>query len=132
MHGLPFFVGLNNTVKNGNADTFVVNGQLDNRGLSNFSALPSASKIKAIKQDNTLSAILVPVLNNHIRNAIQHGGDLFLSKSQTVEYHFDQNDNTKHDDYMLIDVGYMVFMQLMHLLEAIMLVSSCYKRLRTK
>lgn len=132
VHGLPFFVGLNNTVKNGNADTFVVNGQLDNRGLSNFSALPSASKINAIKQDNTLSAILVPVLNNHIRNAIQHGGDLFLSKSQTVEYHFDQNDNTKHDDYMLIDVGYMVFMQLMHLLEAIMLVSSCYKRLRTK
>lgn len=131
VHGLPFLLGLNNAVRNGDADVFIVSGQRDARCLKDFSALNSAGRISAIRQDLEMNALLVPVLNNHIRNAIQHQGDTFQSMSQLVEYHYDTTDNTKHDDFRLIDVGFMVFMQLIHLLEAIMLFTTCEKRIRT-
>lgn len=131
IHGLPFIVALNNAAKNGNADSFMINDQKDSRNLEDFAALNSASRISVIRQDNALNDIFVPVLNNHIRNAIQHQGDQYQTMTQLVEYHYDTTDNTKHDDFRLIDVGFMVFMQLMHLMETILLFTSCEKRLRT-
>lgn len=109
----------------------MINDQKDSRNLEDFAALNSASRISVIRQDNALNDIFVPVLNNHIRNAIQHQGDQYQTMTQLVEYHYDTTDNTKHDDFRLIDVGFMVFMQLMHLLETILLFTSCEKRLRT-
>ncbi len=131
VHGLPFLVGLNNAARNGSADVFMVNGLKDTRNLEDFASLNSAGRIVVIRQDAALNTIFAPVMNNHIRNAIQHQGDQFQAMTQLVEYHYDTTDNTKHDDFRLIDVGFMVFMQLMHLLEAILLFSSCEKRLRT-
>lgn len=130
VHGLPFLVALNNAARSGNADVFMVNGQQDTRNLDDFASLNSAGRIGAIRQDAALNDIFVPVLNNHIRNAIQHQGDQFQTTTQLVEYHYDLNDNTKHDDIRLIDVGFMVFMQLLHLLECVMLFTDCEKRLR--
>lgn len=131
VHGLPFIVALNNSARNGDADIFIVNGERISKNLKDFASLDGQCRINAIRQDAGLNVLLVPVLNNHIRNAVQHQGDVFQPMSQCIEYHYDPIDNTKHDDFRLIDVGFMVFMQLMHLLEVVLLFTSCEKRLRT-
>jgi len=130
-HFLPFVVGLNNAYKNGDADKFVVDG-LERAGiLEDFAKLDASRRINAIRQDAELAAIYEPVLNNRIRNAIQHKGDKFNATTQTIVYHYDTTDDSKVMEYRLIDVAYMVFLQLLHLLEAIQFVGILEKRLRT-
>lgn len=130
-HFLPFVVGLNNAYKNGDADKFVVDG-LERAGiLEDFAKLDASGRINAIRQDAELAAIYEPVLNNRIRNAIQHKGDKFNATTQTIVYHYDTTDDSKVMEYRLIDVAYMVFLQLLHLLEAIQFVGILEKRLRT-
>lgn len=131
VHYLPFAVGINNALKNGDADKFVVDGKQREGSLTDFAKLDAASRINAIKQDEDLSAIYEPVLNNRIRNAIQHKSDKFCSTSQTVAYHYDLTDESKKVEFKLIDVAYMVFLQLLHLLEAIQIVGIIEKRLKT-
>jgi len=130
VHIMPLIVGLNNAMKNGDANVFVVDGNQLSKTMIDFSKLDTANRIGAISQDAVLKETFVPLLNTHIRNAIQHSGDNFKIESQIVEYHYDHTDRSKHDDFRLIDVGFMVFMQLLHLLEAIFLVTSMEKKLR--
>lgn len=130
VHFLPFMVGINNAVKNGDVDRFIVDGKEKTGTLADFARLDTASRINAIKQEDDLRETYEVDLNNHIRNAIQHKGAVYMAATQMVEYHYDQNDNAKHDDFRLIDVGLVVFMQLVHLIEAILLVTEMDKRLR--
>lgn len=129
-HILPFIVGLNNAMKNGDADVFMVNGTQWPGTLADFSKLNTAGRLAAINQDVALRDTYIPVLNNHIRNAIQHNGVVYQVQTQLVEYHYDTTNNQLHDDFRLIDVGFMIYMQLLHLLEAIQLISNVDKRMR--
>lgn len=130
VHILPFVVGLNNAMNNGDADVFVVNGTQRPRALADFAKLNTTGRLTAINQDAALKETYEPILNNHIRNAIQHSGVCYQVQTQIVEYHYDTTNNQEHDDFRLIDVGFMVYMQLLHLLEAIQLVANVNKRMR--
>lgn len=130
VHILPFVVGLNNAMKNGDADVFVVNGTQRSGALADFAKLNTAGRLTAINQDAALKETYEPILNNHIRNAIQHSGVNYQVQTQIVEYHYDTTNNQEHDEFRLIDVGFMVYMQLLHLLEAIQLVANVNKRMR--
>lgn len=130
VHILPFMVGLNNAMRNGEADVFVVNGTQRSGTLATFANLNTAGRLASINQDAALKETYEPVLNNHIRNAIQHNGVTYQVQTQIVEYHYDTTNNQEHDDFRLIDVGFMVYMQLLHLLEAIQLVANVNKRMR--
>ena len=99
--------------------------------MEDIAKLDASGRINAIRQDAELAAIYEPVLNNRIRNAIQHKGDKFNATTQTIVYHYDTTDDSKVMEYRLIDVAYMVFLQLLHLLEAIQFVGILEKRLRT-
>ena len=130
VHFLPVIVGLNNAYKNGDADKFVVDGKERGGTLEDYAKLDAFGRINAIRQDADLAAIYEPVLNNRIRNAIQHKGDKFNPTTQTIAYHYDTTDDSKVVEYKLIDVAYMVFLQLLHLLEAIQLVGTLEKKLK--
>ncbi len=130
VHILPFMVGLNNAMKNGDADVFVVNGIPRPGTLVTFANLNTAGRLGAINQDAALKETYEPILNKHIRNAIQHNGVTYQVQTQIVEYHYDQTNCEEHDDFRLMDVGFMVYMQLLHLLEAIQLVANVNKRMR--
>ena len=130
VHILPFIVGLNNAMKNCDADVFIVNGTQWPGTLADYSKLNTAGKLAAINQDTALRETYAPVLNNHIRNAIQHNGVVYRVQTQLVEYHYNTTNNQLHDDFRLIDVGFMIYMQLLHLLEAIQLISNVDKRMR--
>ena len=131
VHFLPVIVGLNNAFKNGNVDKFVVEGVGYAGTLEDYAKLDASGRINAIRQDDDLAVIYEPVLNNRIRNAIQHKGDKYNVITQTIAYHYDTTDDSKVVEYRLIDVAYLVFLQLLHLLEAIQLVGNLEKRLRS-
>jgi len=79
--------------------------------------------VQAISQSADLCSYFKDTIDNHIRNGIYHYGIKYAPEDQIIEYHYDPNKDEIHDEHTLIDMCFMVYMQMLHVLEAVALIN---------
>lgn len=126
---LPFVIGLQNYLDNSDCNTFVVDGNKMPYALKDCMSLQAGALVQKLSQNRNLSDYFNGVLNTSIRNAIKHEDVEYDATSQTVKYY--ANDNyEQYEECLLIDVAFMVYMQLLHIMEIVMLINQLNKRIK--
>lgn len=98
-------------------------------GLSEFAKLPDGLKIEKLSDYGVIEKYLANCFNSHVRNGIAHGNTIFYTDTQMVEYYYKMNDNETHDDFRLIDVAIMTFVNTLHVMEMFVLLNTISKKL---
>ena len=98
-------------------------------GLSEFAKLPVGLKIEKLSDYGVIEKYLANCFNSHVRNGIAHDNTIFYTDTQMVEYYYKMNDNETHEDYRLIDVAIMTFVNTLHVMEMFVLLNTISKKL---
>lgn len=116
---LPFTVALCNWQISGDINVFpnYCGSMKGVNDIEMFKNLTDGLKSDKLKDYTLIISYLADSYNTHVRNAIAHNNVDFYPESQVCEYHYNMNDNQKHDDFRLIDVCYMTFINILHILE---------------
>lgn len=127
---LPLFVGLCNWMLTGEYDEFPnKEGKMKGiSGLGQFASLPDGLKIEKIADYDMIKKYLVDCFNHHVRNGIDHGRTTINQESQIVEYYFKSGDPNTHDDFSLIDVCHMTYINTLHIMEALNVLHNLMNR----
>lgn len=117
-HALTFLVAMENAITNGDANDFKVPEGGKITTLAKFDTLSTGSKLSFIDDHRPLTReLLSSAFDIRIRNGIDHGGVEFDNETQTLLYHYGKTDETQPYARQLIDVGFDVYLQAVHVLE---------------
>lgn len=121
---IPMIVAICNWKTTGGVNTFPnANGGM--KGITDikmFNDLPDGLKNEKLQDYTLVAEYLAGCYNTHVRNALAHNNVEIDPLTQIVEYYYRMNDNETHDDYMLIDVCHMSFINVLHLQELYLVV----------
>ena len=124
-------VGLCNMELTGDFNTFpnADNGMKGIHGLSEFAKLPDGLKVDKLSDYGIMDKYLADCFNSHVRNGIAHENAIFNTDTQMIEYYYKMNDNETHEDYRLIDVAIMTFVNTLHVMEMFVMLNKISNKL---
>ena len=126
---LPLIVGLSNFRLTGNIDEFL-NKDGDMKGvtcLKDFQLLTDGLKIDKLQDYNEVYKYLARGFNHKIRNGIGHDRWDVVPNTQILQFRYKQSDDNEHFDIQLVDLGYLVVINLLHIMEFVLLIEKIKK-----
>lgn len=128
---LPFTVALCNWQISGDINVFpdYCGSMKGVNDIEMFKNLTDGLKSDKLKDYTLIINYLADCYNTHIRNALAHNNVEFEPETQVCKYYYKMNDNQTYDDFRLIDVCYMTFINVLHILEMYLVIHKLKKRL---
>lgn len=126
---LSLIVGLSNFRLTGSIDDFPnENGGMKGvSGLKDFYLLTDGLKIDKLQDYHEVNAYLAGGFNHKIRNGIGHKRWDLVPDTQIIQFRYNQNDDNVHYDIQLVDLGYLVVINLLHIMEFVLLIEKLKK-----
>lgn len=126
---LSLIVGLSNFRLTGSIDDFPnENGGM--KGISSmkdFNLLTDGLKIDKLQDYGEVNDYLAGGFNHKIRNGIGHRRWDVVPDTQIIQFRYNQNDDNVHYDIQLVDLGYLVVINLLHIMEFVLLIEKLKK-----
>lgn len=126
---LSLIVGLSNFRLTGSIDDFPnENGGM--KGISSmkdFNLLTDGLKIDKLQDYGEVNDYLAGGFNHKIRNGIGHRRWDVVLDTQIIQFRYNQNDDNVHYDIQLVDLGYLVVINLLHIMEFVLLIEKLKK-----
>lgn len=113
MKMLPALMAIDNCRRTGDCNSFTDNeGKKSKFGMSDFISQQDGTRAKLVLQLDHLSPVLKDVINNHIRNGVDHQETDYDPKTQEVIYHYQNSRGDAIEKHRLIKVAHMCLQQL--------------------
>ena len=126
---LSLIVGLSNFKLAGSIDDFPNKneGMKGVSGLEDFHLLPDGLKFDKLQDYYEVNDYLAGGFNHKIRNGIGHKRWGVVHDTQIIQFRYKQNDDDEHYDIQLVDLGYLVVINLLHMMEFVLLIEKIKK-----
>lgn len=126
---LSLIVGLSNFKLAGSIDDFPNKneGMKGVPGLEDFHLLTDGLKLDKLQDYHEVNDYLAGGFNHKIRNGIGHKRWGVVHDTQIIQFRYKQNDDDEHYDIQLVDLGYLVVINLLHMMEFVLLIEKIKK-----
>lgn len=126
--GLKVIVGIYNCIENDNVDIFKTSKSKEFNLKTLFANMSTGKMIEEIKEHKSINSYIGTMMNNKIRNAASHSGIKYFPENQKIECYYNPNDPTKVFDTTLMEVSYLSYVQLLHIMEITIVSREIVKR----
>lgn len=120
-HGLHILCGLDNYLSTGDVNSFHNQAAKGIASIDGFSKLSIGLMADKIEDNIPLRRYLNGSMQHKVRNANEHNGIDYDSKTQHIICHYDFKDENKIFELDLIELCHMNYIQLLHIMEITLL-----------
>lgn len=121
---LPALVALENKLNRGDVNNF---GEGLKYTMSDYTKLTAGQKVGVLRNNDVLKNYFNGSLDNTIRNSETHEDSDFDAQNQTCRY-VDLNNGNRVTEIPLMDVAFMTYIQLLHIMEISIVVNTILQK----